>query len=103
MNQWKHFKPDNTLPAHAARKNNIISMVLRLIQHLALPLSLLTTPLPCAIFSVLHLWQCLTSVHYRVNVLQGVYLTKFSIDHLRESHGTILAVSSMTGAYLQQL
>ncbi|XP_065916944.1 hydroxysteroid 11-beta-dehydrogenase 1-like protein B [Dysidea avara] len=34
---------------------------------------------------------------YKVNLLQGVYLTKFSIDHLRESHGTILAVSSMTG------
>ncbi|XP_065916341.1 hydroxysteroid 11-beta-dehydrogenase 1-like protein B [Dysidea avara] len=34
---------------------------------------------------------------YKVNVLQGVYLTKFSIDHLRESHGTILAVSSLAG------
>ncbi|XP_065917129.1 hydroxysteroid 11-beta-dehydrogenase 1-like protein A [Dysidea avara] len=34
---------------------------------------------------------------YKVNVLQGVYLTKFAIDHLRESHGTILAVSSLAG------
>ena len=38
-------------------------------------------------------------LHDRVNVLQGVYLTKFSIDHLRESHGTILAVSSLAGTY----
>ena len=41
---------------------------------------------------------CVT-VYNRVNVLQGVYLTKFSIDHLRESHGTILAVSSMAGTH----
>ncbi|XP_065917621.1 11-beta-hydroxysteroid dehydrogenase 1-like [Dysidea avara] len=32
---------------------------------------------------------------FRVNVLQGVYLTQFSLPYLRESHGTIVAISSI--------
>ena len=39
----------------------------------------------------------------RVNVIQGVYLTKFSLDYLRESHGTILAVSSVAGDHVPLL
>ncbi|XP_065916841.1 11-beta-hydroxysteroid dehydrogenase 1-like isoform X1 [Dysidea avara] len=34
---------------------------------------------------------------FRINTLQGVYLTQYSLPYLRKSHGTIVAISSIVG------
>ncbi|XP_065916842.1 hydroxysteroid 11-beta-dehydrogenase 1-like protein isoform X2 [Dysidea avara] len=36
---------------------------------------------------------------FRINTLQGVYLTQYSLPYLRKSHGTIVAISSIVGHF----